>query len=93
MRIRWTDSAIRDFTHICDYIQEHASPASARRVALSIHRQLDLLEKFPEHGRTGRNPDRRELIFSGLPYLAVYRIREDVVEIVRMLHGAQLWPE
>jgi hypothetical protein len=44
MRIRWTDSAIRDFTHICDYIQERGSPAVARRVALSIHRQLDLLE-------------------------------------------------
>jgi toxin ParE1/3/4 len=93
MRIRWTDSAIRDFTHICDYIQERGSPAIARRVALSIHRQLDLLEKFPEHGRTGRNPDTRELVFSGLPYLAVYRIYNDVVEIVRVLHGAQPWPE
>lgn len=93
MRIRWTDSAIRDFTHICDYIQEHGSSASARRVALSIHRQLDLLEKFPEQGRTGRNPDTRELVFSGLPYLAVYRIHHDVVEIVRVLHCAQLWPE
>jgi plasmid stabilization system protein ParE len=26
-----------------------------------------------------------------LPYLAVYRVREDVVEILRVLHGAQEW--
>jgi toxin ParE1/3/4 len=93
MLLRWTDSAVRDFTHICDYIEEHGGPTIAHRVALSIHRQIDLLAEFPECGRTGRKPDTRELVFSGLPYLAVYRIHHDVVEIVRMLHGAQPWPE
>ena len=61
MRIRWTDSAIRDFTHICDYIEKDRGPAIARRVALSIHRQIDLLAEFPEYGRTGRKSDTREL--------------------------------
>jgi toxin ParE1/3/4 len=92
MRIRWTDAAVRDFTSVCDYIEKHGSAVSARRVALSIHRQIDLLERFPEHGRTGRKPDTRELVFSGLPYLAIYRIHTDSVEIVRILHGAQMWP-
>ena len=92
MRIRWTDPAVRDFTHICDYIEEHGSAAAARHVALSIHAQIDLLAKFPEQGRTGRKPDTRELVFTGLPYLAVYRNRENAVEIIRLLHGAQEWP-
>jgi toxin ParE1/3/4 len=92
MHLRWTDSAVGDLTHICDYIEKHGSPANARRVAISIHRQIDLLAKFPEHGRTGRKPDTRELIFSGLPYLAVYRIQKDAVVVVRILHGAQVWP-
>jgi len=34
MIIRWTDAAVRDFIHICDYIEEHRSAAAARRVAL-----------------------------------------------------------
>ena len=93
MHLRWTDSAVRDFTHICDYIETRTGPAASRKVALSIHRQTDLLAKFPEQGRTGRSPDTRELVFSGLPYLAVYRIHSDSVEIVRILHGAQPWPE
>ena len=92
MQIRWTDSALRDFTHICDYINLQSSGATARRVALSIHAEIDLLADFPEHGRTGRKPDTRELVFSGLPYLAIYRIHEDVIEILRILHGAQIWP-
>jgi toxin ParE1/3/4 len=82
MTIRWTDSALRDFTHICDYIETHNSPATARRVALSLHGRIEMLAKFPEQGRTGRKPDTRELVFSGLPYLAVYRVHNDAVEIV-----------
>ena len=93
MIICWTDAAVRDFTHICDYIEEHRSAAAARRVALSIHHSIDLLAEFPEHGRTGRNPDTREVVFSGLPYLAVYRIHRDAVEIVRIFHGVQDWTE
>jgi len=34
----------------------------------------------------------RELVFPGLPFLAVYRVREGAVEINRILHGAQKWP-
>jgi toxin ParE1/3/4 len=50
------------------------------------------LTQFPYRGRPGRKVNTRELVFSGLPYLAVYRIREEIIEIVRILHGAQKWP-
>jgi toxin ParE1/3/4 len=94
MRIRWTELAQRDFTNICDYTEEQSGPAAARRVALRIYEAIDLLNlvQFPSRGRPGRQPDTRELIFTGLPFLAVYRLREDVVEITRILHGAQKWP-
>jgi plasmid stabilization system protein ParE len=35
---------------------------------------------------------RRELIFPPLPYIVVYLITSDVVEISRIFHGAQDWP-
>jgi plasmid stabilization system protein ParE len=37
-------------------------------------------------------PGRRELIFPGLPYVVVYRVTEQAVEISRIFHGAQDWP-
>ncbi|PYV50414.1 MAG: type II toxin-antitoxin system mRNA interferase toxin, RelE/StbE family [Acidobacteria bacterium] len=92
MRIRWTDPAVRDFTQICDYIEQHGSAATARQVAISIYEQISGLGKFPESGRTGRHPDTRELVFAGLPYIAVYRLTGNMVEILRLLHGAQQWP-
>jgi toxin ParE1/3/4 len=61
-------------------------------VAVAIDDGFALVKKFPELGRTGPRPDTRELVFTGLPYVAIYRIREDVIEILRILHGAQVWP-
>jgi len=92
MRIRWTDPATRDLTHICDYIRDHDAPAAARRVALNIYEKVSLLARFPHQGRPGRKPNTRELVFPDLPFLAIYRIRKDVIEIVRILHGGQNWP-
>lgn len=91
MRLRWTAPAARDLTQICDYLEEHDSRSTARRVALSIYDRVSALAEFPEQGRPGRKWGTRELIFSGLPYLAVYRLRGDAVEILRILHGAQDW--
>jgi toxin ParE1/3/4 len=93
MRLRWTDSALHDFTNICDYIEKHSGSTIARRVALSIYRQIDLLQQFPESGRTGRKSDTRELVLTSLPYILIYRIQQDAVELLRILHAAQHWPE
>ncbi|HKD15533.1 MAG TPA: type II toxin-antitoxin system RelE/ParE family toxin [Candidatus Angelobacter sp.] len=93
MRIRWTEPAADDLTGICDYIKEHDGPERARKVALRIHEGIDQLKQFPRLGRPGRKPGTRELIFSGLPFLAIYRIRDEVIEINRILHGAQLYPD
>lgn len=92
MRIRWTDPAVRDLTNICDYIEKHGGAATVRRVAISIHQRIETLAEFPESGRTGRKAETRELVFGGLPYLAIYRIQGEGVEILRILHGAQQWP-
>jgi toxin ParE1/3/4 len=61
-------------------------------VALTIFDTVGSLARFPHRGRPGRSPNTRELVFPGLPFLAIYRIRGDGIEIVRILHGAQNWP-
>jgi toxin ParE1/3/4 len=92
MRVRWTLSASGDLTNICDYIEKHSSSSIARRVAVLIYESTGKLTEFPELGRTGRTANTRELIITGLPYLAVYRVHNNAVEILRALHGAQNWP-
>ncbi len=49
--------------------------------------------QHPEMGRHGRIEGTRELVISRTPYIAAYRITGDTVRILRVLHGAQLWPD
>jgi len=92
MRIRWTEPAARDLTNICDYAEEHDGSEAARRTALRIYEAVSTLAQFPRRGRSDRKPGTRELVFTGLPFLAIYRVRDEVVEIDRILHGARKWP-
>jgi len=92
MRIRWTEPASRDLTQICDYLSTEDSRATARRVAILIYERIHTLVEFPELGRPGRKAGTRELIVTGLPYLAIYRLRGEAIEILHVLHRAQVWP-
>ena len=72
MRIRWTEVAAQDLTSICDYIKEHDGPERARKVAVRIYEGIGSLKQFPRLGRPGRKQGTREIVFSGLPFFAVY---------------------
>jgi toxin ParE1/3/4 len=47
------------------------------------------LADFPHLGRVGRRQGTRELVFTPLPYIVVYRVKKDAVQILRIWHGAQ----
>jgi len=92
MEIRWSLPAADDLERICQRI-ERDNPDAARRVARTIYEGCSRLKNFPQLGRaSGLMLGRRELIFPPLPYIVVYLITSDVVEISRIFHGAQDWP-
>lgn len=91
MKVRWSPEAAADFAAIVEYIRKQ-NPSAAERVARTIYEGVASLASFPLQGRSGRTKGTRELVFSPLPYVAVYRVKDEAVEIVRVLHGAQRWP-
>jgi toxin ParE1/3/4 len=92
MRLAWSAFAISDRNSIFDYI-ESDSPQAAIAIDERIREQLEMLARFPESGRPGRVEGTRELVLSRTPYIAAYRVVGDTVRILRILHGAQRWPE
>lgn len=92
MMLRWMRSALADREAIFDYI-EIESPRVAIAVDERIEVQIERLRAFPEAGRSGRVEGTRELVISGTPYVAVYAINDAGILILRVLHGAQQWPE
>jgi addiction module RelE/StbE family toxin len=92
MEVRWSLPAAEDLERICERI-ERDNPEAAHRVARTIYDGCAGLKDFPHHGRASRRMNgRRELVFPPLPYIVVYRVTEQAVEISRIFHGAQDWP-
>ncbi len=91
MRLRWSGDAAGDLERIADYLFER-TPERAAQLMHEIYEAPAALLSFPCRGRPGQKHETREFVVSGLPYIVVYQINVDAINIVRILHGAQKWP-
>jgi toxin ParE1/3/4 len=88
-RIRWTTDAANQLEAIVQHIQKD-NPEAARKTAEAILDRIASLEVFPRLGRQGEDVEgTRELHCT--PYVIVYRLKDDVAEILYIWHGAQDW--
>jgi toxin ParE1/3/4 len=89
--IKWLDEALADLDYIGWYIaldNERAAGQIVRRIVEAVA----MLSWHPKLGRQLADGDTRRLTITGTPYIAFYRLRENV-EILAVLHGAQKWPD
>jgi len=92
MFLEWSVFALADRDAIFDYI-EADNPRAAISIDDRIRTRVEGLTQFPEMGRPGRIGGTRELVIHRTPYIAAYRIEGNIVKILRVLHGAQQWPD
>ncbi|MGY2735634.1 type II toxin-antitoxin system RelE/ParE family toxin [Sphingomonas sp. UYP23] len=90
MRLVWRAKARRDFDSIVDYIAKR-NPAAAERLEALIQRSVELLVSHPFMHRVGRIPETREAVVHP-NYIVVYRIENDVITIIAVLHTRQDYP-
>jgi toxin ParE1/3/4 len=93
MRIRWFAAARADLLQIRRFIEDQDHPAAAQSVARRILSTATYLRDHPAIGRPGRVAGTREAIIAGLPYIIPYRVRDGVLEILRVLHSSRQWPK
>ena len=92
MRVHWTNKALNDLLSIYEYVAS-SSPGYADRTVDRLTRRTEQLEVFPSSGRMVpeyEQEDLRELIES--PYRIIYRVGEEQVDVVSVLHGRQRLP-
>lgn len=92
MRLVWSAFALADREGIFVHI-EADNPSAAIGVDERIAAAARRLINFPESGRPGRVAGTRELIITGTPYIAAYAVTIETIRILRVLHGAQTWPD
>lgn len=82
--------ALDDLDSTISYIAKEDLHA-AQGVAQRIWRSAQSLVDNPKIGRVGRVSGVREKVVTELPYLLIYRIKNNDIEIIRLLHDRQSW--
>lgn len=89
-RLRWTNQAVEDLTSAREYIAQD-NPQAARETVLRLIEAAESLTTHPHMGRPGRHAKTRELVVPNTPFIIPYSVKGEVVEILRVLHGARAW--
>jgi toxin ParE1/3/4 len=90
MAVLWLEGAIDDLNEIVDYIAAR-NPAASAKVAAALYEAAAHLDSHPRMGRSGRLRGTRELVVARFPFIVVYRIRRDRVEVLRVIDGRRDW--
>jgi len=85
VKLRWLRSGSVSLRRHVKFIAAE-NPTAAVRVRRKIRTSVLRLLDFPDSGRVGQVPGTRELIVVELPYIVLYRVSGDVVEILRVFH-------
>jgi toxin ParE1/3/4 len=51
------------------------------------------LDIYPLMGRLGRVEGTRELVIANTPYILIYRVKLESVEILRVFHTSKRYPD
>ena len=92
MEVIWFKSAILDLISVRDYITQD-NPQAAHQVVQRIKDKVSLLSEQPSIGRPGRVPNTKELLVDRTPFILPYRVRDNKIEILRVLHTSRRWPK
>jgi toxin ParE1/3/4 len=91
MKVVWSRRAIRHLVSLREFIardSEQNAALVAERILSSVH----VLRAHPEMGRPGRASGTRELVVPDTPFIIPYRVKENRLELIAVLHGRQKWP-
>lgn len=88
MKVRFLKRAIRDLNRIEAYIRAE-SPSGAKRIGARLRKRAQDLAQFPFQGTQSVRHDLYQLYVTRTPYILIYRVRDDEVQILTIVHASQ----
>jgi len=88
LKVEWTHPALADLIEAQVYISQQ-NPQAAQEVAQKVWDASQQLAENPAIGREGHVEGTREWVVGQTPYLIVYRIKDEQLEVLRVWHGRQ----
>ena len=90
MEVIWSERAEQNLASIVEFIARDNVQA-ALEMDMLLQNAADGLAVFPHKGKPGRVPGTRELV-AHEHYILVYRLADNAVCIVTVLHTSMRWP-
>lgn len=88
MQVKWLRKALRNLDEEATFIAAD-DPRAAQLVVERVLNAVEMLASRPALGRPGRVSGTRELVVAKTRYLIPYRVRGDVVEVLRVFHTSR----
>lgn len=92
MKVRWTAPAANQLREIFGYIAA-GNPGATARTVRHIRNSILQTAQMPNTGRAGRVAGTREIVIPGTTYLVAYRIHDEMMHVLAIMHAARQWPE
>ena len=81
----WTKCALSNLEAELDYYGK-ISPVLAKELTLTITKSVKNIVNMPGIGRPGKKIGTRELVIEQFPYIIAFRVREETLEILALIH-------
>lgn len=91
MQVKWLQRALQNLDDEAAYIAQE-NPQAAKALVSHVINTVNQLSSVPNLGRAGRVFGTRELVITDFPYIIPYRVKADVVQILRVFHTSRKWP-
>lgn len=88
MKLRFRQSALADVGALHDFIAKD-NPRAAKRTVQRVQTSMDRLKQFPRIGRQGAVAGTRELVVSGLPYIVIYEVTGEFIDVIAVFHASE----
>lgn len=92
MKVLWSAASVRHLQEVVEYIQGE-SVVGAITIRRRILETVRRIGQLPRSGRIGRIDGTREAVVPRTPYIVVYQVAVQTVEILGIWHTSRLWPE
>ncbi|MHA7848512.1 type II toxin-antitoxin system RelE/ParE family toxin [Serratia sp. D1N4] len=90
MRVEWKPMSLADRESIMNYIARD-NPQAAIALDDAFETAAERACERPDMYKAGRMKDTREVVVRP-NYILIYRINDETLQVLRILHAAQQWP-
>jgi toxin ParE1/3/4 len=81
----WTERAINNLEAELDYYGR-INPTLAKEISIIMKDSVTSIANMPGIGRPGKKLGTRELVLNKYPYIIAYRVRNETLEILSVIH-------